>query len=173
MGDFPLFPLRLHTCWKDCSAQPVHDFSPQPTSFFILGSTDWILGVLYCADAHALTCSTPSLVSIRSVVMLGRHGTAHSISYFLTSGVSDVFFSVNFVRKSRTLPSTADRLVGLVVKASASRAEDPGFESFLRRDFSVLSHTSDLKIGTPVATLPDAWGYRVSAGTGRPGVSIL
>ena len=29
-----------------------------------------------------------------------------------------------------------DRLVGLVVKASASRAEDPGFESRLRRDFS-------------------------------------
>ena len=28
-----------------------------------------------------------------------------------------------------------DRLVGLVVKASASRAEDPGFESSLRRDF--------------------------------------
>ena len=66
-----------------------------------------------------------------------------------------------------------DRLVGLVVKASASRAEDPGFESRLRRDFSGSSHTSDLKIGTPVATLPGAWRYRVSAGTGRPGVSIL
>ena len=31
----------------------------------------------------------------------------------------------------------------------------------------------DLKIGTPAATLPGAWRYRVSAGTGRPGVSIL
>ena len=30
-----------------------------------------------------------------------------------------------------------------------------------------------LKIGTPVATLPDAWRYRVSTGTGQPGVSIL
>ena len=29
----------------------------------------------------------------------------------------------------------ADRLVGLVVRASASRAEGPGFESRLRRDF--------------------------------------
>ena len=29
-----------------------------------------------------------------------------------------------------------DRLVGLVVKASASRVEDPGFKSRLRRDFS-------------------------------------
>ena len=34
-----------------------------------------------------------------------------------------------------------DRLVGLVVTASASRAEDTGFESRLRRDFSgVESH---------------------------------
>ena len=30
----------------------------------------------------------------------------------------------------------AHRLVGLVVKASVSRAEDPGFESRLQRDFS-------------------------------------
>ena len=65
------------------------------------------------------------------------------------------------------------RLVGLLVKASASRAEDPGFEFRLHRDFSGSSHTSDLKIGTPVAALPGAWCYRVSAGTGRPGVSIL
>ena len=66
-----------------------------------------------------------------------------------------------------------DRLIGLVVKASALRVEDPGFKSCLCRDFSGLSHTSDLKIGTPVATLPGAWRYRVSAGTGWPGVSIL
>ena len=66
-----------------------------------------------------------------------------------------------------------DRLVGLVVKASASRAEDPGFESRLRRDFSGSSHTSDSKIGTPVATLPGVWRCRVSTGTGRPGVRIL
>ena len=73
----------------------------------------------------------------------------------------------------RTCVHMIDRLVGLVVKASASRAEDPGFESRLRRDFSRSSHTSDFKIDTPVATLPGAWIYRVSAGTGRPGVSIL
>ena len=64
----------------------------------------------------------------------------------------------------------SNRLVGLVVKASATRAEDPEFESRLRRDFSGSSHTRDLKTGTPVATLPGAWRYRVSAGTGRPGV---
>ena len=58
-------------------------------------------------------------------------------------------------------------------KASASRAEGPVFESRLRRDLSGSSHTSDSKIGIPVATLPGAWRYRVSTGTGRPGVSIL
>ena len=66
-----------------------------------------------------------------------------------------------------------DRLVCLIVKASASRAENPVFESRLLRDFSGSSHTSDLKTGTPVATLPGAWLYRVSAGTGRFGVSIM
>ena len=60
-----------------------------------------------------------------------------------------------------------------MVKAFALGAEDPGFESRSLLDFSASSHTSDLKIGTPVATLPGAWHYRVSAGTGRPGVSIL
>ena len=66
-----------------------------------------------------------------------------------------------------------NRLVGLVVKASASRAEDPGFDSACARIFSGSSHTSDSKIGAPVATLPGAWRCRVSTGTGQPGVSIL
>ena len=42
---------------------------------------------------------------------------------------------VQIVTLRRLLTLTVDRLVGLVVKASASRAEDPGFESRLRRDF--------------------------------------
>ena len=61
------------------------------------------------------------------------------------------------------------RFAGLVVKASASRAEDPACTKI----FPGLSHTSDLKFGTPVATLPGAWRYRVSAWTGRSDVSIL
>ena len=63
--------------------------------------------------------------------------------------------------------------VGLVVKVSASRVEDPVFESRLWRDYSGLSHTSDVKIGIPVATLLGAWHYRVCRGTGQPSVSIL
>ena len=45
------------------------------------------------------------------------------------------------------------RLVGQVVKASAPKAEGPEFEYRLRRVFSGSGHTSDLKIGTPVAAL--------------------
>ena len=44
---------------------------------------------------------------------------------------------------------------------------------FFDGDVSWLNKTSGLKISTPVATLPDTWRYRVSAGTGWSGVSIL
>ena len=58
-----------------------------------------------------------------------------------------------------------------MVKASSSKAADPGSNLAFAVDiFSGSSHTSDFKIGT---TLPGAWRYRVSAGAGRPGVSIL
>ena len=60
-----------------------------------------------------------------------------------------------------------------MVKASASGATVPGFDSRLRRDSSGSSLTSDLKIDTPVATMPDAWWYRFSASTGWPGVSTM
>ena len=64
-------------------------------------------------------------------------------------------------------------LVGLVVKASTSTEEDPGFESRLHREFSWSSHINDLKTGTPLATLPGARRYRVNVRTGWRGVSIL
>ena len=66
-----------------------------------------------------------------------------------------------------------DRLVGLVVRRPPRERRVPGSNPACAGIFSGSSHTSDLKIGTPVATLPGAWRYRVSAGTGRPGVSIL
>ena len=60
------------------------------------------------------------------------------------------------------------RLVGLVVKVSA-RVDS----RFTRGDFSESSLTRHLKSTTPVATKPGSLQYRVSAGTGWPGVSIL
>ena len=67
-----------------------------------------------------------------------------------------------------------NRLVGLVVRRPPRERKIPGSNPACALGiFSGSSHTSDLKIGTPVATLPGAWRYRVSTGTGRPGVSIL
>ena len=77
------------------------------------------------------------------------------------------------VDEETRLSSRHNHLIGLVAKASASGAEDPGCESRLRRDFSGSIHTNDLKLGAPVVILPGAWHYRVSTGTGQPGVSIL
>ena len=65
------------------------------------------------------------------------------------------------------------RLVGQVVRRPPRERKIQGSNPACAGIFSGSSHTSDLKIGTPVATLPGAWRYRVSTGTGRPGVSIL
>ena len=66
-----------------------------------------------------------------------------------------------------------NHLVGPVVRRPPREREIPGSNPACAGIFFGSSHTSDLKIGTPVATLPGAWRYRVSTGTGRPGVSIL
>ena len=61
-----------------------------------------------------------------------------------------------------------------MVKVSASGMGDLEFDSRLHRgEFSRLSHTSDLKIGAPVTTLPGTLRYGVCAGTGWSDVSIL
>ena len=67
----------------------------------------------------------------------------------------------------------SDRLIGLVVRRPPRERKIPGSNPAWAEIFSGSSHTSDLKIGTPVATLPGAWRYRVSTGTGQPCVSIL
>ena len=73
--------------------------------------------------------------------------------------------------KPRVCCSPGGGRLGLVVKADALRAEDPGFQSRLQQDFFGVESYQWLKnwhsSGYP------AWRYRVSAGTGRPGVSIL
>ena len=66
-----------------------------------------------------------------------------------------------------------DRLVGLVVRRPPRERKVSGSNPACAGIFSGSSHTSDLNIGTPATTLPGAWRYWVSTGTGRPGVSIL
>ena len=69
-------------------------------------------------------------------------------------------------------PATRARINRIGSYSSGSEIScDTGFESrFRREDFSGSNST---KIGTSVATLPGAWRYRVSAGTGWLSVSIL
>ena len=70
-----------------------------------------------------------------------------SLSSFLSSACLCTFDIRQFSCIRKALKQ--DRLVGLVVKASASRAEDPGFESRLRRDFfrgRVIPVTSKLAL---------------------------
>ena len=74
---------------------------------------------------------------------------------------------------SLTPSPVSDRLVGLVVRHPPRERKIPSSNPVCAGIFSGLSHTSDFKICTPVATLPGSWCYRVSAGTGPPGVSIL
>ena len=76
------------------------------------------------------------------------------------------------MRTVSRLLSTKERLVGQVVKASASRTAGPGVRFLLAPGVFGSNQTSDFKIGTPVVSLPGAC-YTVSAGTGWPGVSIL
>ena len=85
-------------------------------------------------------------------------------------------------REATSLPSSqvgawplhcSDRLVGLVVRRPPREWKIPGSNPACSGIFSGSSHTSDIKIDTPVATLPVAWRYRVRTGTGRTGVSVL
>ena len=64
-------------------------------------------------------------------------------------------------------------LTGLVVRHPSPEQQTWVQFLILPRIFSKSSHTSDLKISTPVTTLPGTWQHRVSAGTVWPGVSIL
>ena len=76
-------------------------------------------------------------------------------------------------RKVPSKMTVKNRLVGPVVKRPPRERRIPGSNPACTGIFSGSSYTSDLKIGTSVAIMPRAWCYRVSAGTDRPGVSIL
>ena len=77
------------------------------------------------AHIHALIAHTRTRARSRAHACVRVHAHTHLLIQIHTRACTN----------AHTLPPHVDRLVGLVVKASASRAEDPGFESRLRRDF--------------------------------------
>ena len=86
---------------------------------------------------------------------------------------TQLYCSMLFTGHFKWLPipsplSLLTHLVGLVVRASALRAEDPRFESHLRQDFSGVESYQWLKNWYSSGYPAGAWHYRVRAGTGRP-----
>ena len=104
----------------------------------------------------------------------------HDLSYFPSVCVCFLLFIFLLVFFHWLRPSFClhvsfyfSGLVGLVVRRPPREWKILGSNPACAGIFSGSSHTSDSKIGTPVATLPGAWRYRVSTATGRPCVSIL
>ena len=117
---------------------------------------------------YSIECFLEIHKNMEEVLLVLEVPLAHGQNRRGQSGVRSADLPLRIWRPNPPL----DRLVGLVVQASASTSEDPGFESRLRRHISGSSDTSDLKTGTPAAILSGAWRYRVSAWTGWPGVSM-
>ena len=122
---------------------------------------------------------TISLAKLQQMMFsAGAHGSVYihtsSLSPLtLVSGLYDfLLYPANRIYLL-CMPLLPQRLVGLVVRRPPRERKIPGSNLAGAGIFSGSSHTSDLKIGTSVVTLPGAWRYRVSAGTGRSGVSIL
>ena len=118
-----------------------------------------------------ITCNTSGAYHMQRVVLRATwcEGTAQLLSLTeLKSHLFELYF-VGWIIK----PMKEGRKPEYPEKTPGDELQNPRFESRLWRGFSGSSHTSDFKIGTPVATLPGAWRYRVSAETGRPCVSIL
>ena len=92
----------------------------------------------------------------------------------ITQGVwQGSHWSINFQVTGMTRPRKSRRKWESNPLSPALEApRRPGVRFPLAPGFFRSSHTSDLKTGIPAATLPDAWRYRVSAGTGRSGVII-
>ena len=94
------------------------------------------------------------VVDARASLIIVVSWTGMRWPVFLCRGCCSTLFGI-LLRCALWLTETSERvrlslhhrLVGLVVKASVSRAEDLGFESRLRRNFS------GKRVGTPVATL--------------------
>ena len=108
----------------------------------------YLLYEVNCADTLDEWNTIKSQCSLSSVsvsswaVPLRRvtHDTLHVLTlYFLVAVVSTVNTKTHSSKQMAQFPFK-NRLVALVVKASASRAEGPGFESRLRDFFGVESY---------------------------------
>ena len=119
------------------------------------------------ATTSAASSAVPGASTAGPTFVFGQGasgGAASFASLSAQSATADAFKVCDVVFLSFACPCPHGyRLVVLVVKASALGVEDLELDSRLcHGDFSRSSLTSSLKIGTPVASLPGSWRYRVS-----------
>ena len=113
--------------------------------------THAILGVLYACVLYFCICTCSAQLSMFHV-----EGHSRNMLFVITIITNDKTHLHKAYTNQRAVPAykkiiltpplLLHHLLGLVVKASVSRAEDPGFKSRLRQDFSGSSHTNDFKI---------------------------
>ena len=100
--------------------------------------------LVHVSDGYALTILRAATLRWKLQITLSI-SPSHSM---LTPGQPDSALTLE-LQAPGSYHWSAYRLIGLVVKASASRAEGPGFESSLRRDFflgQVIPVTSKLAL---------------------------
>ena len=125
-------------------------------------------------------CSPPPMLPIAFCLMLSCCGWSPPLLCYLTIFCL-VAPMISFLSLVATLciiwsvccPSFFTASLAKWLRRPPRERKVPGSNPACDGIFSGSSHTSDLKTGTPVATLPGAWRFRVSTGTGRPGVSVL
>ena len=164
--------LQLHGIVGRSLSQPLHTPPPllpppyPPPFLTSLTPPGWLI-------QHPAVCLHSHLLLVAATAADGEAGGSHCRlpeEHHLVAQLSYLLCTESFCWWVR---GCCVGLVGLVVRRPPRERKIPGSNPARARIFSGSSNTSDLKIGTPVATLPGAWHYRVSAGTGGPGVSIL
>ena len=132
--------------------------------------------IINCPKQYYTTAAVPILCALCPSIFQVRPATVNMYSLAILFKIVHFYSTLSCgmypcVVLCSLLP--CDRLIGLVVRRPPRERKVPGLNPTCDGIFSGSSHTIDLKIGIPVATLPVTWRYRVSAGTGWPGVSIL
>ena len=89
---------------------------------------------------------TPGTIIPAAVASLVPYTAVHSrcLPQAVRWGMSVCLYNLDYCSRYVLCeqPTKPDCLIGPVVKVSASRVEDPGFQSRWRQDFSGSSHTS-------------------------------
>ena len=136
-------------------------------------------GAIY--DNYHVTCG--SCTMMKMILTLAGSRTEVSCMEGVVEELVELVSSSTFCSSSSTAAQHTPHMAQCIAASPAPslvsgkgiylESRRPGFDPcrFPHGDFSGSSHTSDFKIGTPVLTLPGVWCYRVSAGTGQPGVS--